>query len=121
MMFRNFKVIVLILFFIYVYIVSVSNIFRTIVDLFLAGSETTSNTINWCILYLMEKPDVQNRCYQELQLVFTPLHFTSVCSSVFLSLIYTCSYTYFDPSALLFLQSHFIASTSVPILYSNAL
>lgn len=48
----------------------VGNIFRTIVDLFLAGSETTSNTINWCILYLMEKPDVQQRCYQELESTF---------------------------------------------------
>ena len=40
-----------------------------IIDLFIAGSETTSNTINWCILYLMEKPEVQKRCFEEIRQV----------------------------------------------------
>ncbi|KAL4225197.1 hypothetical protein ACF0H5_015888 [Mactra antiquata] len=38
------------------------NMFRMIMDLFVAGSETTSNTINWCILYMQEYPGIQKKC-----------------------------------------------------------
>jgi len=47
-------------------IFSVGNIFRIILDLFIAGSETTSNTINWAILYMIEYPDCQRRCQEEI-------------------------------------------------------
>ena len=40
--------------------------FRIIMDLFIAGSETTSNTINWCILYMQEYPDIQKKCQNEI-------------------------------------------------------
>lgn len=43
------------------------NMFRVIMDLFIAGSETTSNTINWCLLYMQEYPDVQKKCQQVIQ------------------------------------------------------
>ncbi|XP_053383762.1 cytochrome P450 2J4-like [Mercenaria mercenaria] len=42
------------------------NMFRVIMDLFIAGSETTSNTINWCILYMQEYPDIQKKCQEEI-------------------------------------------------------
>ncbi|XP_053383656.1 cytochrome P450 2J4-like isoform X2 [Mercenaria mercenaria] len=42
------------------------NMFRVIMELFVAGSETTSNTINWCILYMQEYPDIQKKCQDEI-------------------------------------------------------
>ncbi|XP_052799200.1 cytochrome P450 2J3-like [Mya arenaria] len=43
------------------------NMNRMIMDLFLAGSETTSNTVNWTLLYLQEYPDLQTKCRHEIQ------------------------------------------------------
>ncbi|XP_052797930.1 cytochrome P450 2J6-like [Mya arenaria] len=43
------------------------NTYRVIMDLFVAGSETTSNTVNWTLLYLQEYPDLQNKCREEIQ------------------------------------------------------
>ncbi|KAL3874622.1 hypothetical protein ACJMK2_037608 [Sinanodonta woodiana] len=42
------------------------NMFRVIVDLFNAGTETTSTTLAWAILYLMTNPDVQDKCQKEI-------------------------------------------------------
>ena len=38
-------------------------------DLFLAGSETTSTTLTWAILYMVRYPEVQARVQQELDSV----------------------------------------------------
>jgi cytochrome P450 len=35
-------------------------------DLFGAGTETTSTTIYWCVLYMLNNPDVQEKVYQEI-------------------------------------------------------
>jgi cytochrome P450 len=43
--------------------------FRVIVDLFIAGSETTSSTLDWAFLFMTEKPDVQRKCQQEIEQV----------------------------------------------------
>lgn len=45
---------------------SEQNIFRTIVDIFVAGSETTATTLLWVFLYITKYPDVQNKCRQEI-------------------------------------------------------
>ena len=37
-----------------------------IFDLFAAGSETTSTTLRWAILFLILNPDVQSKCQREL-------------------------------------------------------
>ncbi|KAL4230544.1 cytochrome P450 2 subfamily U member 1 [Mactra antiquata] len=47
-------------------------IFRIILDLFLAGSETTSNSLIWCIMFMVKYPDIQNKCYNEI---------TEICDS----------------------------------------
>lgn len=39
---------------------------QTLIDLFFAGSETTSSTLTWGILYLIRNPDVQFKLQQEL-------------------------------------------------------
>lgn len=43
--------------------------FRLILDLFLAGTETTSTTLNWMILYLIRHQDIQQKCRNEIHKV----------------------------------------------------
>ncbi|KAK6189777.1 hypothetical protein SNE40_001771 [Patella caerulea] len=38
-----------------------------ILDLFIAGTETTSTTILWTILYFLHHPNIQAKCYKEIQ------------------------------------------------------
>ncbi|XP_059087981.1 cytochrome P450 2C15-like [Tigriopus californicus] len=39
---------------------------QTLIDLFFAGSETTSSTLTWGIVYLIRNPDIQSNIQQEL-------------------------------------------------------
>ncbi|XP_046543535.1 cytochrome P450 2J4-like [Haliotis rubra] len=48
------------------------NFLRVIVDLFMAGTETSSTTLNWAILYMVAYPDIQDRCQRELEEVIGP-------------------------------------------------
>ena len=41
----------------------------TLFDLFLAGSETTSTTLTWAVLYMVRYPRVQARVQEELDAV----------------------------------------------------
>lgn len=43
------------------------NIFRTIVDLFTAGSETTATSLLWVLLYLTKYPEIQHQCREEIR------------------------------------------------------
>lgn len=43
------------------------NIFRTIVDLFTAGSETTATSLLWAFLYLTKYPEIQHQCREEIR------------------------------------------------------
>jgi hypothetical protein len=45
------------------------DVFRTIQDMFNAGSETTSTTLRWSFLYLLTYPDVYKRCQDEIEQV----------------------------------------------------
>ncbi|KAK3608637.1 hypothetical protein CHS0354_042638 [Potamilus streckersoni] len=47
-------------------VVNEENMFRVIVDLFNAGTDTTATTLVWSILYLMNNPDVQDKCQKEI-------------------------------------------------------
>uniref|UniRef100_W5KHR1 Cytochrome P450 2C5-like n=1 Tax=Astyanax mexicanus TaxID=7994 RepID=W5KHR1_ASTMX len=42
------------------------NMLRSITDLFGAGTETTANTLRWGLIYMMDNPDVQERCHEEI-------------------------------------------------------
>ncbi|XP_046583344.1 cytochrome P450 2J4-like [Haliotis rubra] len=42
------------------------NLARTISDLFVAGTETTATTIRWALVYFLNYPDVQEKCFQEI-------------------------------------------------------
>ncbi|KAH3835359.1 cytochrome P450 2J2-like [Dreissena polymorpha] len=46
--------------------IQLSTLLSTILDLFIAGSDTTSNSLNWCILYLQEYPEVQRKSREEI-------------------------------------------------------
>jgi len=45
------------------------NMFQIINDLFLAGSETTSVTLEWAMLYMTEFPEIQKKCQDEIERV----------------------------------------------------
>lgn len=41
-------------------------VFQIITDLYQAGTETTSVTLQWCMLYMLKYPDVQTKCRDEI-------------------------------------------------------
>ncbi|XP_060554557.1 cytochrome P450 2J4-like [Ruditapes philippinarum] len=46
-----------------------ANVYKIIVDLFLAGGETTGTSLDWALLYMIMYPDVQSRCFNEISKV----------------------------------------------------
>ena len=47
---------------------------HVIADLFLAGAETPSTTVDWLLLYMVAYPEVQARCQQDIDKVGIFLH-----------------------------------------------
>jgi len=45
------------------------NLVHTLMDVFLAGSETTSTTLTWAVLYMARYPEVQAKVQEELDMV----------------------------------------------------
>ena len=43
------------------------NLLNVVIDFFIAGSDTTSNTLNWAMLYMILHPDIQTKVREELQ------------------------------------------------------
>ncbi|WAR03298.1 CP2U1-like protein [Mya arenaria] len=46
-----------------------ANVYKIIVDLFLAGGETTGTSLDWALLYMVVHPRVQERCFEEISMV----------------------------------------------------
>ena len=44
-----------------------SNLCAVIQDLFLGGTETSSTTLQWLLLYFLHFPEVQKKCFEEIQ------------------------------------------------------
>jgi cytochrome P450 family 2 subfamily J len=44
----------------------IENLAASLVDLFIAGSETTSTTLTWAVLYMVRNPEVQQKVQEEL-------------------------------------------------------
>ncbi|KAM3919765.1 cytochrome P450 2J4-like [Leptodactylus fuscus] len=42
------------------------NLFISVSDLFIAGTETTSASLEWCLQYMMMYPEIQEKCQQEI-------------------------------------------------------
>ncbi|KAK7500081.1 hypothetical protein BaRGS_00008628 [Batillaria attramentaria] len=45
------------------------NLVKIIGDLFVAGTETTASVIRWALVFFLHNPDVQDKCYDEIQRV----------------------------------------------------
>ncbi|XP_078621651.1 cytochrome P450 2U1-like [Branchiostoma floridae x Branchiostoma japonicum] len=45
------------------------NVMYMAADLFIAGTETTANTLLWSLLYMTLNPDIQNKVHEELDAV----------------------------------------------------
>ncbi|KAL7863964.1 hypothetical protein AOLI_G00153840 [Acnodon oligacanthus] len=70
----------------------VENMMKSIFDLFIAGTETTATTLRWGLVYMMDHPDVQERCHEEIVRV---LGFDrSPCMEDRPQLPYTCATVY---------------------------
>jgi cytochrome P450 family 2 subfamily J len=46
------------------------NLVNVLMDLFIAGSETTSTTLNWAMFFMLKHPDICKRVQEELDSVF---------------------------------------------------
>ncbi|CAG2239121.1 CYP2K [Mytilus edulis] len=46
-----------------------ANIYKVIVDLFLAGGETTGTSLDWSLLYMIRYPNIQRKCQAEIDKV----------------------------------------------------
>ncbi|KAH0624278.1 hypothetical protein JD844_007966 [Phrynosoma platyrhinos] len=53
------------------------NLAQCIVELFIAGTETTSSTLQWGLLLMVDNPDIQERVYKEMEDVLGSSH--SIC------------------------------------------
>ncbi|XP_071793340.1 cytochrome P450 2J4-like [Asterias amurensis] len=49
--------------------INADNMVITILEIFMAGTETTSSSLRWAVLYLMEYPEVQTKIQQEIDRV----------------------------------------------------
>ncbi|CAI9729741.1 cytochrome P450 2B4-like [Octopus vulgaris] len=47
--------------------ISCSNMFRAILDMFTAGTDTVALYLTWAFLYMAKYPDMQNRCREEIK------------------------------------------------------
>ncbi|NXA51129.1 CP2J2 protein, partial [Nothocercus julius] len=48
------------------------NMVQTVVDLLLGGTETTSTTLLWALLYMVKFPEIQERVHREIEAVLEP-------------------------------------------------
>uniref|UniRef100_A0A669Q0W4 Cytochrome P450 family 2 subfamily J member 2 n=1 Tax=Phasianus colchicus TaxID=9054 RepID=A0A669Q0W4_PHACC len=53
------------------------NMVQTVVDLLLGGTETTSTTLLWALLYMVQYPEIQERVQREIEAVLEPSHVIS--------------------------------------------
>ncbi|NXC16915.1 CP2J6 protein, partial [Corythaeola cristata] len=53
------------------------NMVQTVVDLLLGGTETTSTTLLWALLYMVQYPEVQEKVQREIEGVLEPSHLIS--------------------------------------------
>ncbi|XP_062567071.1 cytochrome P450 2B15-like [Saccostrea cucullata] len=45
----------------------VNHLFRVILELFSAGTETTGTSLDWAFLYMISHPKIQEKCYEEIK------------------------------------------------------
>ncbi|XP_076998713.1 cytochrome P450 2U1 [Tamandua tetradactyla] len=57
-------------------------LFHIIGDLFIAGTDTTTNSLLWCLLYMSLNPDVQEKVHEEIERVIGPDRAPSLADKV---------------------------------------
>ena len=45
------------------------NVYCTVVDLLLAGVETTGTSLTWTLAYMIKYPEIQTKCQEEIDRV----------------------------------------------------
>ncbi|NXP53195.1 CP2J2 protein, partial [Heliornis fulica] len=50
------------------------NMVQTVVDLLLGGTETTSTTLLWALLYMIQHPEIQEKVQREIEAALEPSH-----------------------------------------------
>ncbi|XP_056589187.1 cytochrome P450 2B4-like [Triplophysa dalaica] len=68
------------------------NMLMSTADLFLAGTDTTATIIRWGLIFLMENPEVQERCHEEIVQVLGYDHLPSIDDRDKLPYTYTTVY-----------------------------
>uniref|UniRef100_A0A8C0EN07 Cytochrome P450 2J2 n=1 Tax=Bubo bubo TaxID=30461 RepID=A0A8C0EN07_BUBBB len=53
------------------------NMVQTVVDLLLGGTETTSTTLLWALLYMVQYPEIQEKVQREIEAALEPSHLIS--------------------------------------------
>ena len=48
-----------------------NHLFRIIIELFAAGTETTGTSLDWAFLYMIIHPEIQQRCFEEIKQVIS--------------------------------------------------
>ena len=50
-------------------------VMRIVVELFLAGTDTSSTTMTWAMLLMTAHPDIQKKCRDEIKKVITFINY----------------------------------------------
>lgn len=48
-----------------------NHLFRIIIELFAAGTETTGTSLDWAFLYMIIHPEIQQKCFEEIKQVIS--------------------------------------------------
>ncbi|KAJ8312156.1 hypothetical protein KUTeg_009529 [Tegillarca granosa] len=51
----------------YIFVLPDANLYRSIIDLFAAGTDTTATTLDWALMFMIAYPGMQDKCRKEIE------------------------------------------------------